>query len=73
MGLTNIEKESNTLDASVFTKSGSLLSWYYIHLYSTLLNFQVKKSFEIIVGEELACRKLVVHFMLYYSGKRFFR
>ena len=56
MGLLNTEKESNTLGASVFTKFGSLLSGYDIHFYSTLLNFQINKLFEmwlILVGEEL--------------------
>ena len=37
IGLTNSEKESNTLNASVFTKARSLLSGYFIHLFWTLI------------------------------------
>ena len=39
------EKESNTLNASNATKFGSLLSGYLYDMYSTLLNFQVKKLY----------------------------
>ena len=78
MGLPNLEKESNTLNASVFAKFGSLLSGY---LHSFVFNsaqfsgenFFFSKMWRILVGEELTCRKLVVHFMLHYSRKTFSR
>ena len=38
MGLPNTEKESNTLNASVFTKFESLLSGYLPNLHSFVLN-----------------------------------
>ena len=48
-GLPNTEKESSTLDESVFTNSDLCCLAIYIHLCSTLLNFQVKikKLFEM--------------------------
>ena len=44
MGLPNIEKESNTLNASVITKFGSLLSGYSHSFVLNSVNFQVKKK-----------------------------
>ena len=43
MGFPNTEKDSNTLNAPVFTNSNLCCLAIYIHLYSILLNFQVKK------------------------------
>ena len=43
MGLPDTEKESNTLDASVFTNSDLCCLAIYFHLCSTLRNFQVQK------------------------------
>ena len=45
MDLPNTEKESNTLNASVFTEFEFCCLAIYIHLYSTLLNFRVKKNY----------------------------
>ena len=43
MGFPNIEKESSTLNASVFINSDLCCLAIYIHLYSTLLNLNLKK------------------------------
>ena len=76
IGLPDTEKESNTLDASVFSNSDLCCLAIYFHLCSTLRNFQVQKLLDmcvIHVGGEVTCRKLVVHFMLHYCSKTFLR
>jgi len=47
MDFPNSEKESNTLNASVFINSDLSCLAIYIHLYSTLLNLNLKKLFEM--------------------------
>ena len=47
MGLTNSEKEWNTLSGSVFTIVESRVVWLFynfIYLYSTLYSLEIKKN-----------------------------
>ena len=49
MGLTNSEKEWNTLSGSVFTKVESRVVWLFynfIYLYSTLYSLEIKKKWK---------------------------
>ena len=74
MGLTNSLKESNALNAAVFTKGASSVVFLFLFvLYSTLHSIQVKKDIGNVDSQELFERKLVVYFVLHYSRKRFFR
>ena len=47
MGLPNTGKESNTLNASVFTKLGSVLSGYLHSFVVNSAQFSGKKKFEM--------------------------